>query len=356
MRLTAQRKAEILFNIAKQLKYFPKTSIKQISQNVGVSRVSGQKYIKELEEKGIIYKDKNSRWKLKVLTTNRYKLPNIGIDESEVYNRYISQHIKSLHTECVNKINFASTEMINNVADHSEGETLRIAIIEDYVSIQIRIIDDGVGVFKKIADGFKLQSINDAILELDKGKCTTSPEKHSGEGIFFSSKMFDMFIIQANGMSYVSKNDLPHSYLLENHKRERLKGTCVTMELAKDNTVPLKEIFDRFCDDDNRFNKTVVPAVHLIDRRNTIDMMLTSRSQAKRLLARFDRFENVILDFEGIDSIGQAFADEIFRVYRRAHPDIEITYINANTDIERMVAHAVNTAAFNETRNILQTS
>lgn len=99
--------------------------------------------------------------------------------------------------------------MINNVVDHSEGSVLRIAIIEDYVSFQIRIIDNGIGIFKKIADGFNLRSINDAILELDKGKCTTDPERHTGEGVFFSSKMFNMFVIQANGMTYISKTISP---------------------------------------------------------------------------------------------------------------------------------------------------
>ena len=42
---------------------------------------------------------------------------------------------------------------------------------------------------------------------------------------------------------------------------------------------------------------------------------LVSRSQAKRVLARVDRFEEVILDYSGIRAVGQAFADEIFRVF-----------------------------------------
>jgi len=343
MKFTQKKKEDILFKIAKQIKYSPGISVSQISAHVGISRTSCQKYIRELEEKGLLRKDKNSCRNLKVLSTLRHVMPNTDIDESDVYDKYIAPSIKALHTECVRKFNYACTEMINNVVDHSEGSVLRIAIIEDYVSFQIRIIDNGIGIFKKIADGFNLRSINDAILELDKGKCTTDPERHTGEGIFFSSKMFDMFVIQANGMTYISKNDLPSSYLIENTKRTRINGTCVIMELAKDNAVPCKEIFDRFCEDDC-FNKTIIPVVHLIDRRNTSDMTLVSRSQAKRLLARFDRFKNIILDFEEIDSVGQAFADEIFRVYKTKYPDIDISCINANTEISRMITRVRNTA------------
>lgn len=349
MRFTEQKKANILFGIAKQIKYSPKISIKQLSSNIGISRASGQKYVKELKEKGIIYKDKKSGWKLKMSNVFRRKIPNTGIDESDIYNKFIEQHVKLLHPECIKKFHYACTEMMNNVAEHSLGTILSIVFIEDYVSIQVRIIDNGVGIFKKIADGFHLKSLNDAVLELDKGKCTTDPDNHTGEGIFFSSKMFDMFIIQANGMSYVSKSSLDHSYLLENSKHTRLNGTCVIMELAKDNITPNSEIFERFCDDD-KFNKTVVPVVHLIDRRNTTDMSLVARSQAKRLLARIDKFENVILDFDEIDSVGQAFADEIFRVYKRKHPGINISYINTNTEINRMISHVIKTAQFNESK------
>jgi hypothetical protein len=42
---------------------------------------------------------------------------------------------------------------------------------------------------------------------------------------------------------------------------------------------------------------------------------LISRSQAKRLLARIELFKIVLFDFSGVETIGQAFADEIFRVF-----------------------------------------
>ena len=64
---------------------------------------------------------------------------------------------------------------------------------------------------------------------------------------------------------------------------------------------------------------------------------LVSRSQAKRLLARVDRFKEVILDFADVHSIGQAFADEIFRVFSSQHPDVRIRVVNANDNILKMI-------------------
>lgn len=71
------------------------------------------------------------------------------------------------------------------------------------------------------------------------------------------------------------------------------------------------------------------------------DEQLVSRSQARRLIARFDRFKSVILDFTEVLEIGQAFADEIFRVYANNHPDVELIPQNMTEQVERMWLRAV---------------
>jgi len=71
------------------------------------------------------------------------------------------------------------------------------------------------------------------------------------------------------------------------------------------------------------------------------DEQLVSRSQAKRLIARFDSFKKVILDFKGVQEIGQAFADELFRVYANEHPDVELIPDNMTDQVQRMWLRAV---------------
>lgn len=166
---------------------------------------------------------------------SRYRLINNNLDETTVYNEHIAPKIKHLDLRCVVKMKHACQEIINNVIDHSNSPTLGIIVTEDYVSVRVIIMDSGIGIFKKIRDYFHLENLSDAILELDKGKCTTASANHSGEGIFFSSKMVDLFFIQANRIQYISKNDFKHSYLLENIKGTWNKGTYVSMEIIKDN-------------------------------------------------------------------------------------------------------------------------
>jgi hypothetical protein len=53
----------------------------------------------------------------------------------------------------------------------------------------------------------------------------------------------------------------------------------------------------------------------------------------------------VTLDFDRVPAIGQAFADEIFRVYRAAHPEVAVVAVNMNETVRFMVERARRSAA-----------
>jgi DNA-binding transcriptional ArsR family regulator len=82
--------------------------------------------------------------------------------------------------------------------------------------------------------------------------------------------------------------------------------------------------------------KAIIP----VDLVRCGDRRLVSRAQAKRLMKRLERFHAVILDFTGIEAIGQAFADEVFRVFVNEHPDVELTYTGAGPEVEKMIKRA----------------
>jgi uncharacterized protein (DUF1330 family) len=96
--------------------------------------------------------------------------------------------------------------------------------------------------------------------------------------------------------------------------------------------LPTKQFTDG---DDDGFTKIVVPVI-----LSQFDDILISRSQAKRLLVRVDQFRVVVMDFKDVDEIGQAFADEVFRVFRNQHPDVAISHVNASPDVQRMIRRA----------------
>jgi len=70
------------------------------------------------------------------------------------------------------------------------------------------------------------------------------------------------------------------------------------------------------------------------------DKVLMARSQAKRILNNINSVKKIILDFQGVETVGQGFADEIFRVFQNQHPEIEISAIHMHENVEFMVNRA----------------
>jgi len=149
--------------------------------------------------------------------------------------------------------------------------------------------------------------------------------------------MFDTFSIMS-GKLFFAHLESDNDWLLEDQD-ELHQGTAIRMLIGTKSARTTKQVFDRFSvDGDYGFSRTHIPV--LLARYG--DENLISRSQAKRLLARFERFKEILLDFDNVDSVGQAFADEIFRVYASQHPNIHLNYVNASKQVEGMILRAKN--------------
>ncbi len=107
------------------------------------------------------------------------------------------------------------------------------------------------------------------------------------------------------------------------------------MKIRKDSSTKSGDIFNEYADPDKdpSFHKTRIP-VKLMEHEGEL---LLSRSQAKRLISRFDRFLEVVLDFEDVTQVGQAFADQIFRVFKNKHPKVHLTIVNATKSVDNMI-------------------
>ncbi|MBY0378032.1 MAG: STAS-like domain-containing protein [Gammaproteobacteria bacterium] len=229
---------------------------------------------------------------------------------------------------------YGFTEMLNNAIDHSQTKKGTVFVRQNYACVEFFIIDRGIGIFEKIQKACKLDSPQEALLELSKGKLTTYPERHAGEGIYFTSRMFDEFIIRSGLLMYRRRRDEDDDWLVEVQDRARYrKGTLVYMKISTNANWGKNDVFEKYQNDDLRFRRTHVP----IALAREPGQQLVSRSQAKRILSRFEQFTEVMLDFRDIDVIGQGFADEIFRIFVQAHPNIPVKVINATPAVARMI-------------------
>ena len=304
------------------------------AEKFGFSHQAAYKHVKTLVDAGQLTACGTTRdrlYSLKSVVTAKAEFPiTPKLEEDVVWRREVSRKLSESIPENIRNIcHFGFTEMLNNVIDHSEGKKAEVDVIRTPVSIRLYVKDDGVGIFRKIQTSLNLEDERHAILELSKGKLTTDPQHHTGEGIFFTSRAFDRFRI-VSGHLYFSHSTESGDWLLTRDEEKEVGGTTVIMEIDLNSKRQLRHVFDSFAPpDDFGFSKTVVPVMLAQYGEDN----LVSRSQAKRLLARFDRFKEVILDFKGVNSIGQAFADEVFRVFPDQHPAIRLIPINMNKQV-----------------------
>ena len=317
-----------------------------------LKRATINRYTRRLIDDGLLTATGSTR-------ARRYELRNIvdfefrmeGItrspDEDLVWRFKVLPEIRDLPKNIVDILHYGFTEIYNNVIDHSLSDDVIISYQQNYCTVSIYVIDHGIGIFEKIQKDFDLADPRSALLELAKGKLTSDKTRHTGWGIYFTSRMFDRFRILSGALFYLRRRRYDHdSFVDAGDIDEPAKGTIVSMEISTDAKWTTREIFDQDQGEGLGFRKTHVP----VKLGLYPGEQLVSRSQAKRVLARFDEFSEVCLDFNDVEDIGQPFADEIFRVFRNAHPEIKFATVGANANVAKMIACVTESAREENTR------
>jgi len=325
----------ILQNIAKH----PTDIAGRVSARFHITRQAVHKHMSRLIKEGLITESgqtRNRSYRLAVLADWKQSYAiQPGLAEDVVWITDIRPLLGPLPDNVLTLWQHGFTEMLNNAIDHSQGAHIGVEVRQTAADTEIIIADDGVGIFKKIRDQMGLLDERHAILELAKGKLTTAPAHHSGEGIFFTSRMFDSFDILSGGVSFSHAEGDANDWIRDNPQYRN--GTAVWMQLRNHTTRTTKKILDEYVSGENYdFSRTVVPVV----LAQHLGEPLLSRSQAKRVLARVELFRTVVFDFSQIVAIGQAFADEIFRVFAQAHPQIDLQFTHANAAVRQMITRA----------------
>jgi STAS-like domain of unknown function (DUF4325)/MerR family regulatory protein len=259
----------------------------------------------------------------------RYELTLLGLSEDIVWRRVAEDLPLDRESPAGKIMGYAFTEMLNNAIDHSASETATITwwVGADQWSFEVR--DYGVGAYPKLREGLHLASDFEAVQELSKGKRTTDRQRHTGDGIFFTSKVVDIFRLTSSGVRWTVDN-LRHDAALGVVPAS--DGTSVVCQIDPQTDRSLAGIFREFSRD-HAFVRTR-PVVKLFE----IGTTFVSRSEARRLLDGLEAdFDTVEVDFAGVTDVGQGFVDELLRVWPTAHPDKTVIPMNMNPAVQFMV-------------------
>lgn len=333
MKFTEERKRSIIQYILLKISENTDRLSYHVSEALGISSSTVYNYLGDLLKNGVIVKDANNSYSLKnnrtVYTLSKADGDKFG--EEYIYNKYILPIIADLPVNVKSIWDYSFGEMINNAIEHSECKNIWLIVENNILKTDAYIMDDGIGVFKKIKEHFDYLTLDDAVVELSKGKLTTDSEHHSGEGVFFTSRIMDDFMIYSDHKVFTF-NKYQES-LIANIKKEYSFSTCVYMSLSNNSKKNIADVFNEFTNVDNGFVKT------LISLKNIFDSAPVSRSQAKRICNRLEQFKEVEIDFDGIEFVGQGFAHELFYVFANAHPDIKLIPLNMNYNVTMMYNH-----------------
>jgi anti-sigma regulatory factor (Ser/Thr protein kinase) len=306
-----------------------------VARSLGVSRQMAHRILSRLVDDGILvrsgagrsvsYHDSGG-----LPFVRRY--PRAVIAEDRVYSEVSSacRAVGTLAKPAHSILQYAFTEILNNAIEHSRAREIELRIEEAPDGLAFTIADDGVGAFANLRKILHLESDIVALQELSKGKLTTLPAGHTGEGIFFTSKAVRVFEMSSCGLRWTVDNVRNDTAVGSSQVR---RGTVVRVEIARKPRRTLAKLFAEYTDD-FAFTKTRIVVKLFLGTR------FISRSEARRVLANLEKFRSVVLDFSGVEEIGQGFADEIFRVWKASHPAIKLEAASMSAPVAFLVRRA----------------
>ena len=123
-----------------------------------ISRQTVYKYLKDFMTNKIIIKNSKNEYFINYYIHDVIKLKNKNLQEDLIYRDYIRKYEKDKKDNIVRILSYTFSEILNNAIEHSEGKNIIITYAENLFNIYISILDDGVGIFKKIQRYQKLKN------------------------------------------------------------------------------------------------------------------------------------------------------------------------------------------------------
>jgi anti-sigma regulatory factor (Ser/Thr protein kinase) len=309
----------------------------EVARALGVTRQTAHRHLRQLVADGDLTVEgagRSTRYR-KSNPVDARRFSTTGLEEDRVWSEMSDTGMvaDNLPKAAETVLHYILTELVNNAIDHSGASQVDVRIGRKNSTVTLEVCDEGVGIFRHIRDKLGLDSDLEALQELSKGKTTTMPSRHTGEGIFFSSKAANRFEIESGELRWIIDNR--ENDMAVGTADPAVPGTAVRAEIDAENANELTSVFAEYTRD-FEFSRT-----RTVIRLFSIGTEFLSRSQAKRVVHGLEKFREVVLDFGGVDIVGQGFADEVFRVWAKQHPEVLLVPSAMNEPVTFMVERAI---------------
>lgn len=330
--------------ILEELESHPGSIARRVAEEYGISRQAVNRHLKELAADGQIRGSGATRARIWEVapprgTTKQFRITPV-ITEDRVWSEYGRPLVCDAPAGVRTIAQFGLTAAVANVIDHAGATRVTIGAARDGASVRFTVTDDGAGIFQTLIDAFGFEDDHHALFELSKGRLTTAPAGHAGAALFLALRMFDGVEIES-GASVFSYDGNAGTWRAEAAPAYR-QGTSVGMRIRLSSDRSMNDVIDWYMepagDGQGEESQQRLARMHvhaaLLQRSGDA---LVSREQARRLLNRVDTCSEALLDFRGVETIGPAFADEVFRVFRSQFPDTTIVTLNAGPGVRTRI-------------------
>lgn len=307
-----------------------------LTERLAISRSSASKLLQRLVASQWLVREGSPRKALfrpGLLRQVVRRYPLAGLDEHLPWARDFAP-LFALPPHVARLAQHVFTELVNNAIDHSGGSSVTVSMRQTPAHLQLLVSDDGCGLFERIGSHFDIHDPALAMLELAKGKLSSQPQRHTGRGLFFTTRIADVLDLHANAQAFQHRGWQPNRWRSGRPAAQR--GTSVFAAIALDTRCDLDALLRAHSADGAgyAFERTVVPLQLLAGTPGGLE----SRAQARAVAARLAQFRRAELDFDGVATIGHSFADELLRVYGSAHPQLELVPLHASAQVAAMLA------------------
>ncbi len=313
----------------------PRDLALHIADGAGVSRSTANKALKRLVQMNWLRQDGSSRrphFQPGLLRQVVQRYPLDGLQEDLPWSRDFAPYFK-LPAGVQRMTQHVFGELLNNAIDHSGGTHATVSLRQTQSHVQLLVSDDGCGLFAQLSRSFALDDPTLAMLELSKGKLTSQPDRHAGRGLFFTSRLADVFDLHANEFAFQHRDWEGKGW--RPGKALKRQGTSIYAAIALDTPRTLDSVLHAHSFDGQSlgFDRTLVPLQLMTSAHDALD----SRAQARRVASRLNLFRQAEVDFSGVESIGHSFADELFRVLPHQCDALELLPLNMSPAVLAMV-------------------
>ena len=246
---------------------------------------------------------------------------------------HILPHLSSLSKNVHEICEFSISAILNNIVDHADANSLYYKLYLTHKDVHIIISDNGKGMFGHIQSLLKLKNTQIAAVEVAKGHVTTDPDHHSGDELNTVIHLFDKVTIDASGKSLTFINET-QDWLIDHSTQQQ--GTRIHLQIKSDSRRTCQEIFQVLFNGEHR---SVRIPINLLKVPG--DELVNSREQAQSILRNISDLKTIEFDFNNIDLIGPAFADELVRKTKAKNQVADIKWINSNEMVDVLMSRAL---------------